>query len=82
LDAQGRAEEFLADDLGTQLWKDKKYFRFNVEQGLQDIELEEYKQIDRMIALTNAYLGRKDKGEEIGECAKQFLPPTLPQLSR
>lgn len=80
LDAQSRAEEFLADNLGTRLWKAKKYFRFNVEQGLQDIQLEEYKEMERMGAMTVGYLSRKDKAEEIRECAKSLLYPNAMPL--
>lgn len=79
-DAQGKADEFLAGDLGTRLWKEKRYFRFNVEQGLQDIQLEEYKEKEKMAAMTTAYLSRKDRGEEILECAKRLLPSAASQV--
>jgi len=72
-DAQSVAEDFLADDLGTRLWENKKYFRFNVEQGLQDVQLDEYKKMEIMRAMTNGYLSRRDKAEMVRECARNLL---------
>ena len=80
-DAQSVADDFLADDLGFQLWKAKRYFRFNVEQGLQDIQLDEYEKMDRIRAMADNYLSRKDNAERIRECAHSLLDPgTLQQL--
>ena len=81
-DAQSIADEFLADDLGTRLWETKKYFRFNVEQGLQDIQLDEYEKMDTIRAMTDLYLSRKDKAEMIQDCAHNLLDPSAVELSR
>ena len=76
LDAQGKADEFLHDSFGTELWKAKKYFRFNVEQGMQDVKLDEWKATEKMAAMTAAYLSRKDKAEEVQSCARCLLNPS------
>jgi hypothetical protein len=45
-----------------------KYFRINVEQGVGDVGLEEYKESRRINQATNDYL---NKGQEmVDECAK------------
>jgi hypothetical protein len=76
LDAQGKADEFLHDSRGTELWKAKKYFRFNVEQGMQDVKLDEWSEMERMDAMTTAYLSRKDKANEVQSCARCLLDPS------
>ena len=76
LGAQEKAEEFLHDSRGTELWKAKKYFRFNVEQGVQDIKLNEWKESEKMDAMTTSYLSRKDKAEELQACARSLLNPS------
>ena len=50
-----------------------KYFRFNVEQGMQDIELGEWRQVEKMDAVTTAYLRRP--AIEIQRCAESLLNP-------
>lgn len=76
LDAQQKAEEFLHDSRGTELWKAQKYFRFNVEQGLQDVKLNEWKESEKMDAMTTSYLSRKDKAEKLRACARNLLNPS------
>jgi len=78
--AQNVADEFLADDFGTRLWETKKYFRFNVEQGLQDIQLDEYRKMEIIKAMTDGYLARKDTAEKIRECAHSLSDSQTVQL--
>lgn len=50
------------------------YFRFNVEQGLGQIGLEEWKEMDRTYIATRDYLiGRR---EQIKSCASRILNPS------
>ncbi|KAF2815263.1 FabD/lysophospholipase-like protein, partial [Mytilinidion resinicola] len=47
------------------------YFRFNVEQGLEAVGLEEWKHFDKLTALTTVYLD--GKRQEIDKCAQELL---------
>ena len=76
LDAQQKADDFLHGSRGTELWKAQKYFRFNVEQGLQHVKLNEWKESEKMDAITTSYLSRKDKAEESQACARNLLNPS------
>ena len=48
--------EFKANDCGSGGPFRDKYFRFNVEQGLQDIKLPEWKQMEAVESHTQHYL--------------------------
>ncbi len=74
LDAQQKADDFLQDSRGIELSRAHKYFRFNVEQGVQDIELDEWKEMETLDAMTTGYLSRK--GPEIQQCARSLINPT------
>ena len=73
LDAQGKAEEFVNDKDGKELRRAQKYFRFNVEQGLQDIEIEEWKRMEEMDAMTTDYLSQANNAEQIERCAQALI---------
>ena len=47
-----------------------RYFRFNVEQGLQGIGLDEWNHFDRMDAATQEYLN--DLSDELGNCVERL----------
>jgi hypothetical protein len=49
-----------------------KYHRFNVERGLEDIALEEWKQFTMLTEATNLYLS--EQREEIDACAGALFP--------
>jgi hypothetical protein len=55
-----------------------RYYRFNVEQGMQDIGLDEFsaKILDRINAATDGYLD--DNEEDLGKCASMLKFPTHP----
>lgn len=40
-------------------YADRKYFRFNVEQGLQEVGLKEYREIPTILAATDRYLSEQ-----------------------
>jgi hypothetical protein len=46
----------------------KRYFRFNVEQGLQDIGLDEYKRLGAMEAATNGYITHPAQKFRVRDC--------------
>jgi predicted acylesterase/phospholipase RssA len=51
---------------------DKQYFRFNVEQGLQEIGLEEYKKKGAIEAATEGYLTHTTQKLRVGECIENL----------
>lgn len=67
LETEGTAKRFKDSHPGLR----DKYFRFNVEQGLQSIGLEEWKYFDRMDAATQDYLN--DVSIELDRCAKKLV---------
>lgn len=46
----------------------KRYFRFNVEQGLQDVGLAEYKELGKIQAATDEYLRHIQQKSRMGDC--------------
>ena len=73
LDAEGRAEDFVKDKRGKELRKDHKYFRFNVEQGMHDVEIEEWKKMEAMDAMTTKYLSQEQTADQIESCVRALL---------
>jgi len=50
---------------------DRLYFRFNVEQGLQDVELFEYKKLENIVVDTKSYLQTRTR--ELDDCVEQMV---------
>jgi len=50
----------------------KRYFRFNVEQGLQDVVLSEYKEEGKIAAVTADYLQHSRRATLLRECASNL----------
>ncbi|RTE82224.1 hypothetical protein BHE90_003211 [Fusarium euwallaceae] len=57
-------------------WRDlsqaHRYFRFNVEQGLQDIDLSEYKESGKIKTVTQEYLEHADREDLVEQCVKNL----------
>ena len=51
---------------------EKRYFRFNVEQGLQEIGLEEYKKKGAMEAATEGYLTHTAQRFRVRDCIQNM----------
>ena len=64
------AEEILRAH--PDLKEQKRYFRFNVQRGLQDIGLEEYKEIPRVAAATGDYLESEGVRVEMEHCVNSL----------
>jgi hypothetical protein len=47
-----------------------RYFRFNVNQGLEEVGLEEYKQKPLIASATKAYVARGEVPEMINQCVR------------
>lgn len=51
------------------LYETKRYFRFNVQQGLQNVGLEEYKKAGLIDAATAEYMDGQEVKSAVRECA-------------
>ncbi|KAL5116347.1 hypothetical protein ACEQ8H_005695 [Pleosporales sp. CAS-2024a] len=49
-------------------YDEKRYFRFNVDQGLQGVGLAEHKEQGRMEAVTDEYLNHQDRKFKVRDC--------------
>lgn len=76
-DSQKVAEEFLKDERFEELRTSHRYFRFNVPQGMEELELDECNETERMSALTANYLNQTPTGNEIQSCAQALLIPDV-----
>jgi hypothetical protein len=47
---------------------ERRYFRFNVQQGLQDVGLAEYKEQDTIEAVTYGYLSQMEQKVQVRDC--------------
>lgn len=65
------AQQLELDFLGTPI-----YHRFNVEQGLQAVELFEYEKLPRIVADTSEYLSRRRV--QVSHCIAQMVQLPLP----
>ena len=74
-DAEKIAEEFAMSKIGRELADTRQYFRFSVSQGMEDLQIDEYKETERMKDLTDRYLGKVGSGKEVERCAKSLLFP-------
>jgi hypothetical protein len=52
------------------------YFRFNVEQGLEDVQLDEYRRFGRVSAMTLNYLSKSRVRKDVDRCAECIKRPT------
>lgn len=67
------AEEFAREMRARPDSMECAYFRFNVENGLQNIGLEEWKLSKEISAATNRYLGSSAVVDELENCARGLL---------
>lgn len=54
------------DDLNIK----ERYFRFNVEQGMDQLKLDGWAETEEMTALTDSYLGKDNQMNEVERCVK------------
>jgi hypothetical protein len=53
-------------------YDEKRYFRFNVDQGLQEVGLAEYKEQGRMQAATDEYLRHQGQKFRVRDCVENL----------
>ncbi|KAF2004427.1 FabD/lysophospholipase-like protein [Amniculicola lignicola CBS 123094] len=66
-DANNSVDKFQVDNAGLIETGWMKFFRFNVPD-LEEVPLEEWNQVDALMAKTHAYLGRPDVGVKFYAC--------------
>lgn len=74
-DSEDIAKVFAATDVGIELGRTNRYFRFNVPQGMQDLQLDEWKETEKMRALATEYLSHPVSGGQVTRCALSLLYP-------
>jgi Patatin-like phospholipase len=74
-DSDDAAKVFAASELGIELSRTNRYFRFSVPQGMQDLQLDEWKETEKMRAMTTDYLSHMGSGDQVQQCAKSLLYP-------
>ncbi|KAH0559979.1 hypothetical protein GP486_003495 [Trichoglossum hirsutum] len=74
VDSEKTADEFREDMKSKHGVNQKVYFRLNVQHGLEQIGLEEWKEAGRIKVATEAYTKRE--WSQIDECASQLYRPT------
>lgn len=72
-DSETIADDFAASMMGKNLASSRRYFRFSVPQGMSDLELDEYKETEKMSALTIEYLRKMTSGNDVNSCARSLL---------
>ncbi|KAK5167647.1 uncharacterized protein LTR77_007346 [Saxophila tyrrhenica] len=74
-DSERIADDFARSSVGRELSDQDRYFRFNVPQGMEDLQLDDYKATERMQALTTLYLSKAGSGREIERCTASLMNP-------
>lgn len=75
MNADNTAEAFVKERRGQYLLDENRYYRFSVEQGMGDIELNDSdeKYLERMDARITAYLNKTRIAKEVVSCIKQLI---------
>ncbi|TVY84254.1 Calcium-independent phospholipase A2-gamma [Lachnellula suecica] len=77
MNANRQAQAFARGKRGRDMLNNKTYFRFDVDRNIENISLEEWKKMDEIRGLTDAYLGRPEKENELRDCATSLRNGTL-----
>ncbi|KAE9377601.1 hypothetical protein N431DRAFT_541303 [Stipitochalara longipes BDJ] len=72
MNANKQAEDFAKSDKGREMFDNRTYFRFDVDRNIETISLEEWKKLDEIDGLTEAYLGRPEKEKDLLDCARSL----------
>ena len=55
---------------GARMHADDPYFRFSVEQGLQDVKLDDHRKVRRILGVTDRYLEHQAQQKDLEACAQ------------
>jgi hypothetical protein len=75
MDAQDIADRFAGSNSGRMFADSNRYFRFNVPQGMGDIQLDGWEDTNKMRDRTLEYLRAVGTGRDIEQCAKSLINP-------
>jgi hypothetical protein len=73
--AEDIANEFKVSETGKTMHDANQYFRFSVPQGMQELNLDNYKETKRMRALTYEYLRKVGNGRIVERHAQSLHQP-------
>lgn len=69
-ETENTAKMFISN--WRQHFDEKLYFRFNVEKGLQDVALAEYKEKGKIDAATASYMDHQAQESRVRDCVQNF----------
>jgi predicted acylesterase/phospholipase RssA len=72
-DAGAKAREFRDTQEGRDLIRNRKYFRYSVPQGMDEVDLADFEKIPFMESITLPYVS--DMDDTIEDCAKKLASP-------
>ena len=67
-ETENTAETFIRSHQG--LFFQQRYFRFNVDQGLQSVGLEEYKKENEIVSATSRYMESQSMVSQVRSCSR------------
>ncbi len=73
-DTERRAEDFVRHH--PQLYNDSRYFRFNVNRGLEEVSLEDHSKQREIIAATRVYIQAEAVHKSMSCCAERLTKRT------
>ena len=75
-DCDDIADQFAKSPNGKSLIDRSSYFRFSVQQGMSDLQMDDWKETELMDALTTKYLGKPEISTLVERCARSILYPS------
>jgi hypothetical protein len=72
MNAHNEAEKFAGDRRGEEFLNSRRYFRFDVDHGIDTVALEEWTKLPKIRAHTARYLARTDEKRNLEDCAKRL----------
>jgi predicted acylesterase/phospholipase RssA len=82
INAHNEAEKFAGDKRGEELLHSRRYFRFDVDHGIDTVTLEEWTKLPKIRAYTARYLARTDEKRNLEDCARRLGGLGLEQTDR
>lgn len=70
LNSHNEAQKFVRSNTGKELADAGIYYRFDVDRGIDTVELDQWQKLDDVDAFTQAYLARN--GSELERCARSL----------
>lgn len=71
-DTEQMERTFRSTHASSDQYLNDRYFRFEVEQGLQDVGMEEWRHMKRIWTVTTSYLDDPGRRDILGKCAARL----------